>query len=151
MMTKKLSIITASLALALSLFSFSAGAYAATAAQKAACEGAGLTATSGDCSGDTNTPTVERVIVAAVNILSAIVGLAAVIMIIVSGFRYMTGGGDPKAVASAKASLIHALIGLVIAALAQVLVQFVLYRTTQDTVTSKARAVTVSSLNTGSR
>jgi hypothetical protein len=61
-----------------------------------------------------------------VNILSSLVGIAAVVMIIVGGFRYVTSGGDSNRVASAKNTIIYALIGLVIAALAQVIVRFVL-------------------------
>jgi hypothetical protein len=61
-----------------------------------------------------------------VQILSILAGVAAVIMIIVSGFRYITSGGDPQKVAGAKNALIYALVGLIIAALAQVIVHFVL-------------------------
>jgi hypothetical protein len=63
-----------------------------------------------------------------VNILSLVVGAIAVIMIIVSGFRYITSGGDSGRVGNAKNTLIYALIGVAIAALAQFLVHFVLHR-----------------------
>jgi hypothetical protein len=65
-----------------------------------------------------------------INVLSAIVGVVAVIMIIVGGFRYITSGGDSAQIASAKNTLLYALIGLVIAALAQVIVRFVLTKVT---------------------
>lgn len=61
-----------------------------------------------------------------VTLLSTVVGIAAVIMIIISGFKYVTSGGDSGNIASAKTTLVYALVGLVIAALAQVLVKFVL-------------------------
>jgi hypothetical protein len=64
-----------------------------------------------------------------VNVLSFVVGVVAVIMIIVSGFRFMTSGGDSSKVASARTALVYALIGIAIAALAQVLVKFVLNST----------------------
>lgn len=125
-MLKKLNIIVASLTFLVGFSFFSSSAFAATAAQKAACEGAGLVATSGDCTGDTNSPTVERLISAAVRILSAIVGIASVIVIMIGGFKYVTSNGDSGKVTSAKSTITYALIGLIIAALAQILVVFVL-------------------------
>ncbi len=62
-----------------------------------------------------------------VNILSSLVGVLAVIMIIIGGFRYITSAGDSNKVGGAKNTIIYALIGLAIVALAQVLVRFVLH------------------------
>jgi hypothetical protein len=73
--------------------------------------------------GDTG---VNKLITAAVTILSYIVGIAAVIMVIISGLKYVTASGDPSNVSSAKNTLLYALIGLFITALAQFLVHFVL-------------------------
>jgi hypothetical protein len=61
-----------------------------------------------------------------VNIFSIIVGAVSVIMIIYGGFRYITSGGDSGRVGNAKNTLIYAIIGLVIVALAQLIVHFVL-------------------------
>ncbi len=61
-----------------------------------------------------------------VNVFSIIVGAAAIIMIIYSGFRYITSGGSSERIGSAKTTLIYAIIGLVVVALAQILVHFVL-------------------------
>ena len=61
-----------------------------------------------------------------VNILSVIVGVVAVIMIIVGGFRYITSGGDSGNVSSAKNTLIYAIVGLIIVALAHFILHFVL-------------------------
>jgi hypothetical protein len=61
-----------------------------------------------------------------VNIFSAVVGVIAVIMIIVGGLRYITSGGDSSKVSTAKNSIIYAIVGLVIVALAQLIVRFVL-------------------------
>ncbi|MDB5169976.1 MAG: hypothetical protein JWN82_372 [Candidatus Saccharibacteria bacterium] len=61
-----------------------------------------------------------------VNFLSVIVGVVAVIMIIVGGFRYITSGGDSSNVSGAKNTLIYAIVGLIIVALAQFIVHFVL-------------------------
>ena len=61
-----------------------------------------------------------------VNIISASVGVVAVIMIIVGGFKYITSGGESSNVSGAKNTIIYAIIGLVIVALAQVIVRFVI-------------------------
>jgi hypothetical protein len=65
-----------------------------------------------------------------VNILSIVVGIVAVIMIIIAGFRYITSGGKQESVTAAKNTILYAVIGLIIVALAQVIVRFVLTRTT---------------------
>lgn len=62
---------------------------------------------------------------------SIIVGAASVIMIIYGGFRYITSGGESGRVGSAKNALLYAIIGLVIVALAQLIVHFVLNQTNQ--------------------
>jgi len=56
--------------------------------------------------------------------------VAAVIMIIVGGFRYITSGGDSTRVGGAKNTLIYAIVGLIIVALAQAIVHFVLNNAT---------------------
>lgn len=61
-----------------------------------------------------------------VNIFSFVIGAIAVIMIIYGGFRYITSGGSSEGVGAAKNTLIYAIIGLIVVALAQVIVQFVL-------------------------
>jgi len=61
-----------------------------------------------------------------VNVFSIIVGVVAVIMIIYGGFRYITSGGESGAVGNAKNTIIYAIVGLILVALAQVIVHFVL-------------------------
>lgn len=56
-------------------------------------------------------PIFERVLRA----VSALVGLSSFIFIIVGGFKYLTAGGDVKAMSSAKKTLAGALGGLIIA------------------------------------
>jgi uncharacterized membrane protein YuzA (DUF378 family) len=73
---------------------------------------------------------LNGVISAVLKVLTAIVGVAAVVMVIISGFRYITSGGDAAKVGSAKSALIYALVGLVLVALAQVLVRFVFNKAT---------------------
>jgi len=68
-----------------------------------------------------------------VTIFSVIVGAISVIMIIYGGFRYITSGGDSGRVGNAKNTLIYAIVGLVIVALAQLIVHFVLQQTSSVT------------------
>jgi cytochrome bd-type quinol oxidase subunit 2 len=75
-----------------------------------------------DGSGDKLTGIIKTVI----NILSVIVGVVAVVMIIFGGLKYITSGGDSSNVSSAKNTIIYAIVGLVIVALAQFIVRFVL-------------------------
>jgi Type IV secretion system pilin len=67
-----------------------------------------------------------------VNILSIVVGAVAVIVVVYSGFRYITSGGDSNKVSAAKNTLIYALVGVAVAALAQTLIHFVLHWSTQS-------------------
>ena len=86
------------------------------------CQGVSLTG--GTCTGgDTD---INKVIQQVINILSIIVGVIAVIMIIIGGLRYITSGGDSNNISGAKNTIIYAVIGLVVVAMAQVIVRFVL-------------------------
>jgi cytochrome bd-type quinol oxidase subunit 2 len=72
--------------------------------------------------------TANNILRQIVNIFSVIVGIVAVFMIIVGGLRYITSGGDSSKVNSAKNTILYAIIGLVVVALAQVIVGFVVQR-----------------------
>jgi len=61
-----------------------------------------------------------------IQLFATIIGVVAVIMIMVSGFKYITASGDSAKVTSAKNTIIYAIIGLIIAALAQVIVRYVI-------------------------
>lgn len=98
--------------------------YVADTPQQQICAGVGLTTSDGSC-GDQGAQ-VSTVLKNVINVLSLLVGIITVIMIIISGFRYVTSGGDSGKVASAKNTLIYALIGLVVVALSQGIVLFVL-------------------------
>jgi energy-converting hydrogenase Eha subunit B len=69
---------------------------------------------------------IKKLAALVIDIFSIVVGVIAVVMVIYGGFRYITSGGDSGKVSSAKNTLIFALIGLFIVALAQFLVHFVL-------------------------
>ncbi len=86
--------------------------------------------TAGVPSGSNPSDTLNNTVANAINLISVVVGVAAVIMIIVGGFRYITSAGNQESVKTAKNTIVYAIIGLVIVALAQVIVQFVLHETT---------------------
>jgi hypothetical protein len=90
----------------------------ATAPDSATCQSRGnpdtnpLTGTNG---------TLYRV----ATIIAVVAGLVAVIVIMVSGFRYVTSGGDAQKTASARSALIGAIVGLVIIVLAQSIITII--------------------------
>jgi hypothetical protein len=109
--------------------------YAAVNIQDKLCDSASsLTVDgSGTCATSTadGTGKINSIIETIVNIFSVLVGVVAVIMIIWGGLRYITSGGDSAKITSAKNTIIYALIGLVVVALAQFIVKFVLAKVTQ--------------------
>lgn len=86
----------------------------------------GTTADCGNAGTGTGTEDLSGIASKVVNIFSIIVGIVAVLMIIYGGFKYITSGGDSGNVSSAKNTLIYAIIGLIIVALAQIIVHYVI-------------------------
>lgn len=66
------------------------------------------------------------VITKIVRLLSIVIGVAAVIMIIVGGIRYVTSSGDPSNTTGAKNTILFAIVGLLVALLAQAIIIFVI-------------------------
>lgn len=79
-----------------------------------------------DTSGKTPEERVNGIVHLIINIFSIVVGLIAVIMIIIGGIKYITSGGESANVTSAKNTILYAIIGLIVVALAQILVRYVL-------------------------
>lgn len=94
-----------------------------------ACAGLKQLDSSASCSGN-SAGSINKILRWVINILSIIVGFIAVVMVIVGGLRLIMSGGDSNNTASARNTILYALIGLVIVALAQILVHFVLSKTT---------------------
>lgn len=90
------------------------------------CGGVELEFADGECPAGESTTRLSGIIKTVINILSVVVGVVAVIMIIFGGLKYITSGGDSSNVSSAKNTIIYAIVGLVIVALAQFIVRFVL-------------------------
>jgi cytochrome bd-type quinol oxidase subunit 2 len=81
---------------------------------------------------DTEEP-INTIITTVINMFSLVVGIISVIMIIIGGLKYIMSGGEGANITGAKNTILYAIIGLVIVALAQVLVKFVLGRATPGT------------------
>lgn len=89
-------------------------------------EGVNFTCPGGNCGNQTAETKVGEIIATVINILSIVVGVVAVIMIIIGGLKYITSSGDSANITSAKNTILYAIIGLVVVALAQIIVRFVL-------------------------
>jgi predicted nucleic acid-binding Zn ribbon protein len=63
-----------------------------------------------------------------VRTLILIIGAVSVLVIVIAGMMYVFSGGDPNNTKRAKDAIIYAVIGLVIALLAQAIVSFVINR-----------------------
>jgi hypothetical protein len=103
----------------------------ATSAKKDICEGVGLisdSATDGCGTETASENSIGTVLKAALNLLSIVVGIIAVIMIIVGGLRYVLSMGDSNNTKAAKDTILYAIIGLIVVAFAQIIVKFVLNR-----------------------
>lgn len=83
--------------------------------------------------GSNPSTTLENTVGNIVELISVIVGIAAVIMIIIGGLRYITSGGNQDKVKGAKSTIMYALIGLIVVALSQLIVRFVLREATTAT------------------
>ena len=68
---------------------------------------------------------ISKAIKAATGVLTTILYAAAILFIVVAAFKFLTAGGEPEKVSSARDSVIYALIAVVVAVAAQGLVTLV--------------------------
>ena len=96
------------------------------------CSGANLTLDpNAECTDDGTAQTkVDTIIKLVINVFSLVVGVVSVIMIIIGGLKYIISGGEGSNITGAKNTILYAIIGLVVVALAQVIVRFVLAKAT---------------------
>lgn len=81
-----------------------------------------------DC-GDTGLPRVHaggNQLEDILRIVFAVLGALAVLFIILAGFRFITAQGNPQEISKAKSTIMYALVGLVVALLAEGLVALTL-------------------------
>jgi hypothetical protein len=105
----------------------STGTASAATPKDAVCEG--VTSVSGTSCGSAS-GSLTTLIKTIINILSFVVATVSIIMIIFGGFRYITSGGDAGKITTAKNTILYAIVGLVVVAFAQFIVQFVLGKVT---------------------
>lgn len=103
-------------------------------AREQACAGLDFDGTGSEGCDEDAGDRVDSVVASVINIASLIVGVIAVIMVVVGGLKYVTSQGDSSGTASAKNTVIYAIVGLIIVALAQTIVRFVVYRANEDPV-----------------
>ena len=100
------------------------------AIRESLCAGANLTigstCQSGGISDKDAQAKINGIIRTVINIFSLVVGVISVIMIIIGGLKYITSGGDSGNVTGAKNTILYAIIGLVVVAMAQFMVRFVI-------------------------
>lgn len=62
------------------------------------------------------------------NVVGILLGVAAIalfIMLVSGGFKYLTSGGDPKAVEGAKKTLTYAIAGVILTALSFIILKII--------------------------
>jgi hypothetical protein len=70
-------------------------------------------------------PNTANTIPTILNIVFAMSASIALLMIVISGFRYIVAHGDPNATAAAKKGVLYAIVGLVVVMSAYSIVTFV--------------------------
>jgi hypothetical protein len=68
---------------------------------------------------------LEGVFSNVVGVALGFAGIVLFIMLIIGGFKYITAGGDPKGIDSAKKTLTYAIGGMVLIALAYLILRFI--------------------------
>lgn len=130
-MFKKVARITTSLVLLFALFVAAAPTKVDAlfeGSKSQACAGLALSSSSASCDDTGSTGGISNIIATALNLLSFVVGVVAVVMIIIGGLKFIMSSGDSNNVTSARNTILYAIVGLIIAALAQIIVKFVLNR-----------------------
>ncbi len=61
-----------------------------------------------------------------ISVLSMVLAVIAVIVLVIAGIRFAVSQGNPQSVGNVRNTVIYAIVGLVVAVLAQALVQLVL-------------------------
>jgi cytochrome bd-type quinol oxidase subunit 2 len=120
-MIKKFKLAFSALIISLSVgFALTPVVVHASPASDAICEGVG------GCAENASEPSISATIKKILNLLSIIIGIISIVMVIIGGLKYVTSQGEGNAVKSAKNTILYALVGLVIVALSQSIVRFVL-------------------------
>lgn len=79
-------------------------------------------------SGANNLSGPNGIIVKVANIFAFITGVAAIIVIMLGGFTYITAGGDAGKAQTGRSMVIYAVVGLVVVVLARTIIGFVIVK-----------------------
>ncbi len=60
-----------------------------------------------------------------ITILAPAAGIAFFVMLLVGGYKFITSGGDPKAVGSARSTLTYAVIGIILVVASWLILQLI--------------------------
>lgn len=96
-----------------------------------ACQGIADTAACKDSqAGKTSNPLYgpDGALTKVISVLSTVLAIIAVIVLIIAGIKYSLSGGDGAKVTTARNTIIYAAVGIVVAGVAQALVNLVLKR-----------------------
>ncbi len=88
--------------------------------------GSDVDANSSVCKAANKDELIGGVLKNVINTLIFIIAIISVIVIIIGGIRFTTSGGDPGQAASARNTIIYAVVGLVVAIMSYAIVNFVL-------------------------
>jgi hypothetical protein len=132
---KKLAVLLLTFVSCLVLFAASAPVASAWSPFGDACRSTDTASNSSACSKQSTQTTNNNsltgphgIIVKATSIVAMIAGIAAVIIIIVSGIRFIMSSGDPAKVTQAKNTILYAVIGLIVIVMARTIIVFVINR-----------------------
>ena len=93
-----------------------------------ACKGAELDNATGANCGEKSSSDTQKILESVINIMSAVGAVIAVLVIIVNGIKLVLSSGDSARVNTARSGIIMAVVGLIVIALAQTLVKFIINR-----------------------
>lgn len=83
-----------------------------------------------DISGLPTTPADSNTLKTILNVVLTISGAIAVLMVVVSGVRFITSQGNPSEVSKARNGIVFSIIGLLVIMFAFSIVNFVVFRVT---------------------
>ena len=110
------------------MFSFALAAAPAFAAPVDVFPDAACNGNTNVCGNKGSTNPIFKIIKNVINVLLFASGIIAIIMIIIGGINYTLSSGDNAKVASAKNTVLYAVVGLVVASLSFVVVNFIVAR-----------------------
>ncbi|MCL2445100.1 pilin, partial [Candidatus Saccharibacteria bacterium] len=93
---------------------------------------------SGDEYTNPDSPTVQNYIQPILNMFYFVIGFLAVFFIVFGGVKYIMSSGDPGKIATAKNTILYAVIGLIVSLSAFAITQFVFDRITDSSASAPA-------------